>query len=146
MLFFAFILYRMGKKFTRLSQAVLALGERNFTYILPEEDLKKHDELGDIARGYEKSRKNLAGILSKLTGEIKRNIEDLSRSSSELSQSSKEMQQTSDNIAEDIEDSATELNETNDTVQDIAHTIHEIAKQSYQNFVKALRGLGSEDG
>lgn len=125
----AIVMYRMGKVFTRISQAIVSLGEKNFTYILPESDLKKHDELGDIARGYEKSRKNLASILAKITGDIQQNIENLSSSSAELSQSSKEMQQTSDNIAEDIEDSASELNETNHTVQKIAHTIHDIANQ-----------------
>lgn len=125
----AIVMFRIGKVFTRISQAIVSLGEKNFTYFLPEKDQKRHDELGEIARGYEKSRKNLSSILSKITGDIHKNIENLSSSSLELSQSSKEMQETSDNIAEDIEDSATELNETNSTVQKIAHTIHDIAKQ-----------------
>lgn len=129
MVFFTIILYRMGKKFIRLSEAIVSLGDKNFTYILPESDMKKHDELGDIARGYEKSRKNLAGILARITGDIKANMEKLSTSSIELNQSSIEMLNTSDNIAEDIEDSASELNETNNNVQKIAHTIHDIANQ-----------------
>lgn len=143
MMFFTVILFRMGKKFTRLSEAILSLGEKNFTYILPESDMKKHDELGDIARGYEKSRKNLAGILARITGDIKANMEKLSASSIELNQSSIEMLNTSDNIAEDIEDSATELNETNNNVQKIAHTIHDIANQIEE--IQKSANLASEN-
>lgn len=126
---FAIYMLKTGRIFTRISQALLSLGEKNFTFLLPQKDLNQKNEMGDIARGYEKSRKSLADILSKLSGDIRLNIKNLSTSSTELNHSSKEMQITSDIIAKDIDESAEKIDETNQSIKKIAHSIHNIASQ-----------------
>jgi class 3 adenylate cyclase len=57
---FAFLAIINTRILTRLSRAILALGNENFAISLDEKDIKRKDELGDIARGYEITRVKLS--------------------------------------------------------------------------------------
>lgn len=57
---FSIISYFLVKVLGRLATAIVALGRREFNHNLEGQDLKRRDEFGDIARGYEQSRHNLS--------------------------------------------------------------------------------------
>ncbi|RKZ84782.1 MAG: hypothetical protein DRR19_17280 [Candidatus Parabeggiatoa sp. nov. 1] len=57
---FALLVIINTRILTRLSRAILALGNENFAISLDKKDVKRKDELGDIARGYEITRVKLS--------------------------------------------------------------------------------------
>jgi len=70
----------------RLASCIHEMGNNNLYAILPEKDLKRKDELGIIARGYEATR----GYLSNIITEMNQHAKTVARASENFSKGAKE--------------------------------------------------------
>ena len=70
----------------RLASCIHEMGNNNLYAILPEKDLKRKDELGIIARGYEATR----SYLSKIIAEMSQHAKTVARASENFSKGAKE--------------------------------------------------------
>lgn len=121
--------WMLARPIRRCSEAITHLGNNDFTFALSERDASRQDEIGDIARGYNRTREKLSEVLKNFTDDVGTSAENVASASAELTQSIDEMQNTMDNISEEIEGGATSLSQISGIVQEIASTTTEIVGQ-----------------
>jgi len=83
---FVFFVSSISTPILRLASCIHEMGNNNLYAILPEKDLKRKDELGIIARGYEATR----NYLSKIITEMSQHAKTVARSSENFSKGAKE--------------------------------------------------------
>ena len=90
-----FLKGRLIEPIERFSLAMEKMGENNLTYRMPEKDKVRSDEIGEIARGYEKTLLKLHDII---TADFRTNAEALFMASGELSKNSNDMSESAEQI------------------------------------------------
>ncbi|WP_459479482.1 methyl-accepting chemotaxis protein [Clostridium saccharoperbutylacetonicum] len=112
------------------------LAEGNFTMELSEKSLKRKDEIGDLAKGIEKMRKELTILIKK----IMENSQDMSASSEELFATMEEFTAMEHNIDNGIKNINFGIQETSAASEEICASIEEVDSSINVLTNKAVEG------
>ncbi|MGK0290707.1 MAG: methyl-accepting chemotaxis protein, partial [bacterium] len=134
---FGIVISRLGKLFHLLSSAILALGEKNFSITFPDKILNRTDELGDIAKGYESTRRNLGAVLKKVT-EQGTTISDMAASLEEVIDSSENIAQNTNEVTNAVHQSVAQAEQGKQAIIasiNAMKLIHESSEQTNNTIV-----------
>lgn len=112
------------------------LAEGNFTIELSEKSLKRKDEIGDLAKGIERMRKELTILIKK----IMENSQDMSASSEELFATMEEFTAMEHNIDNGIKNINFGIQETSAASEEICASIEEVDSSINVLTNKAVEG------
>lgn len=112
------------------------LAEGNFTMELSEKSLKRKDEIGDLAKGIERMRKELTILIKKIMD----NSQDMSASSEELFATMEEFTAMEHNIDNGIKNINFGIQETSAASEEICASIEEVDSSINVLTNKAVEG------
>jgi methyl-accepting chemotaxis protein len=113
----------LTKPILRVSSCIHEMGKNNLLASLPEKDLKRGDEIGVIARGYETSRINLSTIIST----FRQNAINLANSSESLKLDSSSLFEFSEDMSGDADGVVKNAEENGNYVTAIAESTSQIS-------------------
>lgn len=122
---FLLIGVRFGNMLHEICQAIITLGNKNFSIRLSDSILKRKDQIGEIGLGYEKTRKNLKNF----TLDIWNKAQILTDSSELLTSSVEEVEQSTSRITEIIQEDSEMLIQTSKTIHSTAESIENTAEK-----------------
>ncbi|KPA09078.1 Methyl-accepting chemotaxis protein [Candidatus Magnetomorum sp. HK-1] len=139
----------LTKPILRVTSCIHEMGNNNLLASLPEKDLKRGDEIGVIARGYETTRKNLSNIISTFRQNainLAESSESLKLDSSSLFEFSEDMSGDADGvvknaekngnyvtaIAESTSQISVSVNNTNEKIAHLSTNIDTVATSASQ--------------
>jgi len=124
MLAIALIIGRsLTKPILRVSSCIHEMGKNNLLASLPQKDLKRGDEIGVIARGYETTRKNLSAIIST----FRQNAIDLAEASESLKLGSSSLFEFAEDMSGDTDNVVSNAEENGKYVTNIAEATSQIS-------------------
>ncbi|MGK0291391.1 MAG: methyl-accepting chemotaxis protein, partial [bacterium] len=126
------VTFLISKPIQFVSNAIIDLGNKDFSQQLPNGLLQRTDEVGRIGQGYEQTRKNLSQIIQRITGEVGKSTEMVSTVSAELSSTVAEMERAAQEVAEESENGVNCLEHTTETIQQIGGSVKTTSEQVYQ--------------
>jgi len=119
-----FIGRSLTKPILRVTSCIHEMGKNNLLASLPEKDLKRGDEIGVIARGYETTRINLSSIIST----FRQNAINLAEASESLKLDSSSLFDFSEDMSGDADGVVTNAEENGNYVTAIAESTSQISK------------------
>jgi len=113
----------LTKPILRISSCIHEMGKNNLLASLPEKDMKRGDEIGVIARGYETTRKNLSSIIST----FRQNAINLAEASESLKLGSSSLFEFSEDMSGDADAVVKNAEENGNYVTAIAESTSQIS-------------------
>ncbi|SIQ29662.1 methyl-accepting chemotaxis protein [Halanaerobium kushneri] len=111
---FIFVL-KMTEPLTELSSYAEEIADGNLTFEVNDSYLKKEDEIGTLAKSFEKMRNNLKNLI----GNIDDSVDELSESSQELTATGEELTASAEEVGNSIQQIASGAEEQSAQVEEV---------------------------
>jgi methyl-accepting chemotaxis protein len=144
LLIFSIIIYfyidnKITKPLVRVVAHFKAVAEGDFTKEILPKNLKRKDEIGDIARGINLMKKELSELIKNIIN----NSQELSASSEELAATVEEFSSMSENIGTSIKKINSGIHDTSAASEEISASIKEVDSSITILSDKAMEGSGN---
>lgn len=115
---------------------IKVLSQKDFSGVMPENYLKRKDEIGELSNSIFLMQKDVGNLIGKIIEEA----QDMSASSQELSATVEELTTTSENINEAINNITYDVQETSASAEEISASVQEVDSSINILSNKAMQG------
>lgn len=124
---------RISRPIVRVSRLLGIAAEGDFTQAIPEKDLKRKDEIGQLTKSMEKLQRSMKEIVNGVVreaGYVAENIDATTRSMDDLNLQIEEVSATTEGLSANMEETAAATQEMDATVTEIDAAIVALARKA----------------
>ncbi len=141
-----FIANNIAKPITDATEHAEVLAEGDFTKNVPEVFLARKDEIGRLAKSFQKTTvnlKNMVGKVMEISNQVAASSEQLSASGDQVGEAAQEVSSAIQDVASGAEEQSAQMEATSDNISSLIQQINDVGETSSKMNKSADDVLGS---